>query len=35
MTGTGIVPQNNFTLRSGDEIEIRIDNIGALINTVR
>ena len=35
MTGTGIVPQNNFTLKSGDEIEIRIDNIGALINTVR
>ena len=35
MTGTGIVPQNNFTLLSGDEIEIRIDNIGALINTVR
>ena len=35
MTGTGIVPQNNFTLVSGDEIEIRIDNIGALINTVR
>src|SRR4030095_14531312 len=35
MTGAGIVPQNNFTLRSGDEIEIRIDNIGALINTVR
>ncbi len=35
MTGTGIVPQNDFTLASGDEIEIRIDNIGALINTVR
>jgi len=35
MTGTGIVPQNNFTLKSGDEIEITIDNIGALINTVR
>lgn len=35
MTGTGIVPGNDFTLKSGDEIKISIDNIGALINTVR
>lgn len=35
MTGTGIVPPNDFTLRSGDEIKITIDNIGTLINTVR
>lgn len=35
MTGTGIVPPNDFTLRSGDEIKIAIDNIGTLINTVR
>lgn len=35
MTGTGIVPESNFTLRSGDEIKITIDNIGTLINTVR
>ncbi len=28
MTGTGIVPPNDFTLRSGDEIKITIDNIG-------
>jgi 2-dehydro-3-deoxy-D-arabinonate dehydratase len=35
MTGTGIVPESNFTLRSGDEIKISIDNIGELINTVR
>jgi 2-dehydro-3-deoxy-D-arabinonate dehydratase len=34
MTGTGIVPPNNFTLQSGDEIRIKIDNIGTLINTV-
>ena len=34
MTGTGIVPPNDFTLKSGDEIEIMIDNIGSLINTV-
>lgn len=35
MTGTGIVPGNEFTLQSGDEIRIGIDNIGTLINTVR
>jgi 2-dehydro-3-deoxy-D-arabinonate dehydratase len=35
MTGTGIVPGNDFTLKSGDEIKISIDHIGTLINTVR
>jgi len=35
MTGTGIVPGSDFTLKSGDEIKISIDNIGTLINTVR
>src|SRR6187399_155787 len=35
MTGTGIVPGSDFTLKSGDEITISIDNIGTLINTVR
>lgn len=35
MTGTGIVPGNDFTLQSGDEITISIDGIGTLINTVR
>ncbi len=34
MTGTGIVPGNDFTLQSGDEISITIDNIGTLTNTV-
>lgn len=34
MTGTGIVPGSEFTLKSGDEIKISIDNIGALINVV-
>ncbi len=34
MTGTGIVPPNDFTLNSDDEIRIKIDNIGTLINTV-
>ncbi|MEO8174091.1 MAG: fumarylacetoacetate hydrolase family protein [Sediminibacterium sp.] len=35
MTGTGIVPGNDFTLTSGDEISITIDHIGTLTNTVR
>jgi 2-dehydro-3-deoxy-D-arabinonate dehydratase len=35
MTGTGIVPGSDFTLKRGDEIKISIDNIGTLINTVR
>ncbi|HEY5369067.1 MAG TPA: fumarylacetoacetate hydrolase family protein [Hanamia sp.] len=34
MTGTGIVPGNDFTLKSGDEIKISIDGIGTLINNV-
>ncbi len=34
MTGTGIVPGNEFTLQSGDEIAITIDPIGTLVNTV-
>ena len=35
MTGTGIVPGNEFTLKSGDEIRISIDHIGELVNVVR
>jgi 2-dehydro-3-deoxy-D-arabinonate dehydratase len=34
MTGTGIVPGSDFTLKSGDEISISIDNIGTLTNVV-
>jgi 2-dehydro-3-deoxy-D-arabinonate dehydratase len=34
MTGTGIVPGADFTLQSGDEINIRIEPIGILTNTV-
>jgi 2-dehydro-3-deoxy-D-arabinonate dehydratase len=34
MTGTGIVPPDDFTLQSGDEIEITIDPIGSLRNIV-
>lgn len=34
MTGTGIVPPDNFTLQPLDEIKISIENIGTLVNTV-
>jgi 2-dehydro-3-deoxy-D-arabinonate dehydratase len=34
LTGTGIVPPDEFTLHSGDEIRITIDGIGTLVNTV-
>jgi 2-dehydro-3-deoxy-D-arabinonate dehydratase len=34
MTGTGIVPGNDFTLAPGDKVEISIDGIGTLKNTV-
>ncbi len=34
MTGTGIIPPENFTLTVGDEIRISIDEIGTLVNKV-
>jgi 2-dehydro-3-deoxy-D-arabinonate dehydratase len=34
MTGTGIVPPNDFTLNENDEIEISISEIGTLKNVV-
>ncbi len=34
MTGTGIVPDSDFTLQVDDEIAISIDGIGTLTNTV-
>lgn len=34
MTGTGIVPPNDFTLAKGDHVTIQIDGIGELSNTV-
>ncbi len=34
MTGTGIVPPDAFTLRSGDEVRITIEPIGILVNPV-
>jgi len=34
LTGTGIVPPDEFTLQSGDEIRITIEPIGTLVNPV-
>jgi 2-dehydro-3-deoxy-D-arabinonate dehydratase len=34
MTGTGIVPPDDFTLSSGDQVNIDIENIGTLTNIV-
>jgi 2-dehydro-3-deoxy-D-arabinonate dehydratase len=34
MTGTCLVPPNDFTLQEGDVVSISIDGIGTLINTV-
>ena len=34
MTGTGIVPGDQFTLRSGDVVKITIEGIGTLTNTM-
>jgi 2-dehydro-3-deoxy-D-arabinonate dehydratase len=35
LTGTALVPDSDFTLRPGDEIDIHIDEIGTLTNGVR
>jgi 2-dehydro-3-deoxy-D-arabinonate dehydratase len=34
LTGTGVIPADDFTLHSGDEVEIRIPPIGTLRNAV-
>ena len=34
MTGTGVVPGNDFSLVSGDVVNISIDGIGTLSNEV-
>lgn len=34
MTGTGIIPEDEFTLQSGDTVHITIEPIGTLTNTV-
>jgi 2-dehydro-3-deoxy-D-arabinonate dehydratase len=35
MTGTGIVPPDDFTLDEGDTVHITIEGIGTLSNPVR
>jgi 2-dehydro-3-deoxy-D-arabinonate dehydratase len=35
LTGTGIVPEDDFTLEDGDEVAIEIEGIGTLHNTVK
>jgi 2-dehydro-3-deoxy-D-arabinonate dehydratase len=35
LTGTGIVPGDDFTLENGDEVAITVDRIGRLVNVVR
>ena len=34
LTGTGIVPENTFTLATGDIVQITIDGIGTLLNPI-
>ena len=34
MTGTGIIPPDDFSLKVGDEVRITIDHIGTLVNFV-
>ena len=34
LTGTGVVPPDDFTLQSGDDIAISLDEVGTLRNTV-
>ena len=34
LTGTGVVPDESFTLAPGDRISIRIDGVGSLVNDV-
>ena len=35
LTGTGIVPGDEFTLQDGDDVAIEIESLGVLRNTVR
>lgn len=35
MTGTGIIPPDHFTLENGDVVEIEIEGIGVLSNSVK
>src|SRR5699024_1738424 len=35
LTGTSIVPDNEFTLQEGDRIEIEVPEIGVLVNPIK
>ncbi len=35
MTGTGVIPADDFTLQVGDEVQIIIEHIGMLVNSVK
>jgi 2-dehydro-3-deoxy-D-arabinonate dehydratase len=35
MTGTGIIPPNEFTLAAGDVVDVSVEGIGVLTNTVK
>lgn len=35
MSGTGIIPPSDFSLRANDRVHITIDGVGTLINTVK
>jgi 2-dehydro-3-deoxy-D-arabinonate dehydratase len=34
LTGTGLVPENDYTLLPGHRVEVTIDGVGTLVNTV-
>ncbi|MBM4077639.1 MAG: 2-hydroxyhepta-2,4-diene-1,7-dioate isomerase, partial [Planctomycetes bacterium] len=34
LTGTGIVPPDEFSLQNGDKVSIEISNIGTLTNPI-
>jgi 2-dehydro-3-deoxy-D-arabinonate dehydratase len=34
LTGTGIVPEGDFTLAPADIVEIKIDGVGTLLNPI-
>ena len=35
LTGTGVVPPDDFTLAADDLVRIRVDGVGVLENTVK
>lgn len=35
LTGTALVPEDEFTLRPGDEVRMHVEDVGTLVNSVR